>query len=79
MLPRLFVKTCTGFNGGQATAEDVALMKKAVGNEARVKASGGIHDLSQAMALIDAGADRIGASASVAIMKEYLAAREIKV
>lgn len=74
-----FVKTCTGFNGGQATAEDVALMKKAVGNEARVKASGGIHDLSRTMALIDAGADRIGASASVAIMKEYLAAREIKV
>lgn len=66
-----FVKTSTGFNSGGATAEDVALMKKTVGNELEVKASGGIRDYETAMAMIEAGADRIGASASVKIMEVY--------
>ena len=66
-----FVKTSTGFNAGGATAEDVALMKKTVGDTLEVKASGGIRDYDTAMAMIEAGADRIGASASVAIMEVY--------
>lgn len=66
-----FVKTSTGFTGGGATAKDVAFMKECVGNMALVKASGGIRDLAAARAMINAGADRIGASATVAIMKEY--------
>ncbi|AZR74791.1 deoxyribose-phosphate aldolase [Anoxybacter fermentans] len=63
-----FVKTATGFGPGGATVEDVALMRKTVGNEMGVKASGGIRDLKTARAMIDAGATRIGASASVAIV-----------
>lgn len=67
-----FVKTSTGFTGGGATVDDVQLMKQCVGNLAQVKASGGIRDLTTAKAMIEAGADRIGASASVDIMKEFL-------
>lgn len=66
-----FVKTSTGFNSGGATAADVALMKKTVGDALEVKASGGIRDYETAMAMIEAGADRIGASASVKIMEVY--------
>ena len=66
-----FVKTSTGFNSGGATAEDVALMKRTVGDALQVKASGGIRDYDTAMAMIGAGADRIGASASVNIMEVY--------
>lgn len=66
-----FVKTSTGFNIGGATVTDVALMKKTVGAALEVKASGGIRDYDTAMAMIEAGADRIGASASVAIMEVY--------
>lgn len=66
-----FVKTSTGFNNGGATVADVALMKKTVGDALEVKASGGIRDYDTAMAMIEAGADRIGASASVAIMEVY--------
>lgn len=66
-----FVKTSTGFNSAGATVEAVALMKKTVGDALKVKASGGIRDYAQAMAMIEAGADRIGASASVAIMEVY--------
>lgn len=66
-----FVKTSTGFGGGGATTADVALMKKTVGAALEVKASGGIRDYDTAMAMIEAGADRIGASASVAIMEVY--------
>jgi deoxyribose-phosphate aldolase len=65
-----FVKTSTGFAGGGASPEDVALMKKTVGGELQVKASGGIKSLADAEKMIEAGADRIGASAGVAIMKE---------
>lgn len=65
-----FVKTSTGFGTGGATPEDVALMKKAVGGKLKVKASGGIRSLADAKAMIEAGADRIGASAGVAIVGE---------
>lgn len=57
-----FVKTSTGFSTGGAKAEDVALMKQTVGTQAKVKASGGIRDLERAKAMVEAGADRIGAS-----------------
>lgn len=62
-----FVKTSTGFNKGGATVEDVALMKRTVGNIG-VKASGGIRDTDTALAMIKAGATRIGASAGIAII-----------
>ena len=62
-----FVKTSTGFNKGGATVEDVALMKHTVG-DIGVKASGGIRDTQTALAMIKAGATRIGASAGIAII-----------
>lgn len=65
-----FVKTSTGFSNEGATAHHVSLMKKTVGNQLGVKASGGIRDLAKAIEMIEAGADRIGASASVKIVKE---------
>lgn len=64
-----FVKTSTGFSTGGATVEDVALMKKVVGDAMEVKASGGIRDFETAKAMIEAGASRIGASSSVKISK----------
>jgi deoxyribose-phosphate aldolase len=63
-----FVKTSTGFGPGGATAEDVALMREVVGNDMGVKASGGIRTAADARRMIEAGATRIGASASVAIV-----------
>ncbi len=63
-----FVKTSTGFNGGGATAEDVALMRKIVGDDVGVKASGGVRSTEDAMKMFEAGANRIGASASIAII-----------
>ncbi len=63
-----FVKTSTGFTGSGATVEDVALMRRVVGPKMGVKASGGIRDFSTAVAMIQAGANRIGAGGSVAIM-----------
>jgi len=65
-----FVKTSTGFGTGGATVEDVKLMKATVGPMLKVKASGGIHTRAEAIALLNAGADRIGASAGVAIVSE---------
>jgi deoxyribose-phosphate aldolase len=64
-----FVKTSTGFNGGGATVEDVALMRRAVGPDLGVKASGGVRSREDAQAMIDAGATRIGASSGIAIVK----------
>lgn len=64
-----FVKTSTGFASGGATEEDVKLMRKVVGDNIGVKASGGIRNLETALKMIAAGATRIGASASVAIVK----------
>ena len=65
-----FVKTSTGFSSGGATVEDVALMRATVGNLAGVKAAGGIRTADQVLAMVAAGADRIGASASVAICRK---------
>jgi len=64
-----FVKTSTGFGGGGATVADIALMRKIVGPEIGVKASGGVRNLADAQAMVKAGATRIGASAGVAIVK----------
>ena len=63
-----FVKTSTGFSKGGATVEDIALMRRAVGPDLGVKASGGIRDASKALAMIQAGATRLGTSSSVAIV-----------
>jgi len=63
-----FVKTSTGFGGGGATVADIELMRRTVGPDMGVKASGGIRDFKSAVALIKAGATRIGAGASVAII-----------
>ena len=68
-----YVKTSTGFSKGGATPEDVALMRKTVGDRLGVKASGGVHNLAEANAMIEAGASRIGASASVVVMEEAAA------
>lgn len=64
-----YVKTSTGFGGGGATAGDVALMRAVVGDRLGVKASGGIRSRQDAEAMLAAGADRVGASASVAIVE----------
>ena len=64
-----YVKTSTGFSKGGATVEAVKLMRAAVGPNIGVKASGGIHNRSEAEAMIEAGASRIGASCGVAIVK----------
>lgn len=66
-----FIKTSTGFGPSSATAEDVALMKKYVGDEVKVKAAGGVRDLKSCMAMLDAGAERIGCSNSSTIADEY--------
>ena len=71
-----YVKTSTGFGPGGATIEDVSLLKDAVGEKGKVKASGGIRDLKTAMAMLEAGADRIGTSASRVIMEEWLTRRQ---
>jgi deoxyribose-phosphate aldolase len=65
-----FVKTSTGFSTGGATKEDIALMRKTVGEDLGVKASGGVRDYKTAMEMINAGASRIGASASISIINE---------
>lgn len=67
-----FIKTSTGFGTGVATVEDVKLMKSVVGDAVKVKAAGGIRDLKTAMAMIEAGAERLGTSAGVAIVEEYM-------
>ncbi len=63
-----YVKTSTGFSTGGANVDDVRLMKDIVGDMAKVKASGGIHDYAQAMDMINAGADRLGTSATMNII-----------
>lgn len=64
-----FVKTSTGFSTGGATVEDIRLMRETVGPEIGVKASGGVRSREDALAMIEAGATRIGASSGVAISK----------
>ncbi|MFB4164875.1 deoxyribose-phosphate aldolase [Alteribacillus sp. JSM 102045] len=63
-----FVKTSTGFAGGGATVEDVKLMKNTVGEKAKVKASGGVRDKQTALAMVEAGAERIGTSSGASIV-----------
>ena len=65
-----YIKTSTGFSTGGATVEDVALFRREVDPDVKVKAAGGIRTFEQAQAMLDAGADRIGASALVALMEE---------
>lgn len=65
-----FVKTSTGFSKGGATVEAVSLMNKTLNGVCKIKASGGIHTKEQALALVEAGASRLGCSASVKIMEE---------
>lgn len=64
-----FVKTSTGFSGGGATVEDISLMRRVVGPEMGVKASGGVRDFEDAQNLVAAGATRLGASAGVKIVQ----------
>ncbi len=73
-----YVKTSTGFSASGATVEDVRLMKETVAGRAKVKASGGIRDWKTTLAMLETGADRIGTSASVAIMAEWSAAKRKK-
>jgi deoxyribose-phosphate aldolase len=68
-----FVKTSTGFNGGGATAEDIALMRRVVGPSLGVKASGGVRTGADALQMIAAGATRIGTSGGVRIVEEFSA------
>lgn len=63
-----FVKTSTGFSTSGAQVADVELMRQTVGDAIKIKAAGGIHSYEEAMAMIDAGADRLGVSASVKIL-----------
>mgnify|MGYP000897263025 CR=1 FL=1 len=65
-----FVKTSTGFSTGGATVEDVKLMKETVGDRLKVKASGGVRTKEDFQAMIEAGAERIGASAGIELIKE---------
>lgn len=64
-----FVKTSTGFSTGGATVHDIVLMRKTVGAEMGVKASGGVHTHEEVLAMVEAGATRIGASAGVKLLK----------
>lgn len=64
-----YVKTCTGFNSGRATVEDITLMRKAVGAEIGVTAYGGVKDYQTAVAMVNAGANRLGTSSGVAIVR----------
>jgi deoxyribose-phosphate aldolase len=66
-----YVKTSTGFGAGGATVEDVRLLKEVVAGRAKVKASGGIRDWKTTLAMLEAGADRIGTSASLKIIQEW--------
>ncbi|GBL40472.1 deoxyribose-phosphate aldolase [Nitrospirota bacterium] len=70
-----YVKTSTGFSASGATVEDVRLMKETVAGRAKVKASVGIRDWKTTLAMLEAGADRIGTSASLVIMAEWSAAK----
>ncbi|MDR1831342.1 MAG: deoxyribose-phosphate aldolase [Fusobacteriaceae bacterium] len=66
-----FVKTSTGFSAGGATIADVKLIKGVVGDKMKIKASGGIRTAQDALAMIAAGADRLGSSSGVAILKDF--------
>lgn len=65
-----FIKTSTGFASGGAAVEDVALFREHISPDVRIKAAGGIRTFEQAQAMLEAGADRIGASALVALYRQ---------
>ena len=65
-----FIKTSTGFSTGGATVEDVKLFRERISPDVRIKAAGGIRTFQQAQAMLDAGADRIGASALVGLFQQ---------
>lgn len=65
-----FIKTSTGFSSGGASVEDITLFRKHISPDMRIKAAGGIRTFQQAQAMLDAGADRIGASALVALYRQ---------
>lgn len=67
-----YIKTSTGFSSGGATIEDVKLIRKYAGEEIRIKAAGGIRNAKTALEMIEAGADRIGTSSGLAIIREAL-------
>lgn len=67
-----YIKTSTGFGTGGATFEDVALMKRMVGDKIKIKAAGGVRNLETALKMIDLGVSRIGSTASVAIVEELI-------
>ena len=67
-----FVKTCTGFSAGVATPEDVKIMKANISGDAKIKASAGIRSYADAKALIESGANRLGTSAGIAVIREAL-------
>ena len=71
-----FIKTSTGFGPSSATVEDVKLMKKYAGDDVKIKAAGGIRDLETCLAMINAGAQRIGSSNSTVIADEYKTTKE---
>ena len=73
-----FVKTSTGFGASGATVKDVRLMRQTVGNRLGVKASGGIKTYAMAKAMIEAGANRLGCSNSIAIIREAMEAEKSK-
>lgn len=66
-----FIKTSTGFGTGGATVEDIKLMKESVGDSVKIKASGGVRNIEEALSMINAGASRIGTSQGVRIVEEY--------
>ena len=66
-----YIKTSTGFGTGGATLEDVRLMKETVGDDVKVKAAGGVRDWKTCKAMIEAGAERIGTSSSIAILEGF--------
>lgn len=66
-----YIKTSTGFGTGGATLEDVRLMKETVGDDVKVKAAGGVRDWETCKAMIEAGAERIGTSSSIAILEGF--------
>jgi deoxyribose-phosphate aldolase len=72
-----YVKTSTGFGAGGATIADIRLLKASVAGRAKVKASGGIRDWNTTRQMLEAGADRIGTSASLKIMEEWSAVRHV--
>ncbi len=71
-----FVKTSTGYGPRGASVDDVRLMRRSIGPHCRIKAAGGIRDLATVSALVEAGAERIGTSAGLAIMEEYLKSKK---